>query len=405
MADSTQRFRHATPHDIDGIIPLMAAFYSEDEYPFSEPGARTQLSRFLASPELGRLWVADVSGHVVGYLVVSLGFSFEYGGRDACIDELYIAEPFRGIGLGREAMRCAEAYCRAVGVGAMYLEVERHRERAQTVYDRAGFADDGRQLMIKRLAAAPEQPETRPDPLYGVQLAHIHHAHFGDLARAAAAHLVELLGSRGSRAGTIVELACGGGISTGILSEAGYDVLGVDRAESMLELARVHAPGARFQCASLWDCAVPPAIAVTAIGEAFCYHSPGQRPDLVALKERLRAIFATLSSPGVLLFDIAIRGRSGATGHRRASWQHERTFVYLDEQEDPEAGQLTRCIDSFRPIAELHRHDRERHTLTLFDPDAVDAALREIGFHCSRATRLGSFELSPGWVAFVAVKP
>ena len=152
MSGDSSRFRAAEAKDVEAILSLMATYYAEDGYPFSRTIARGQLERLRADPTLGCVWVSDsAAGDVVGYLVVTLGFSFEYGGRDAFVDELYIAEPRRGAGLGREALRCAEAYCRRVGVRAIHLEVERHRVGVDALYAKEGFRETGRKLLTKRL--------------------------------------------------------------------------------------------------------------------------------------------------------------------------------------------------------------------------------------------------------------
>src|SRR5690606_25258994 len=165
---------------------------------------------------------------------------------------------------------------------------------------------------------------------YEQQLARIHHDHFSDLARGAAAHLLGLLNEgHGHRAGTIVELACGGGVSSKILADAGYDIVGVDASKSMLELARAHAPDVAFEQASLWDYQLPPAVPVTAVGEALCYRGSGSSPTHEALQARLRSVFAALSSGGVLLFDVATPGRSGPTRQRHAAWAKGGNFIYL----------------------------------------------------------------------------
>jgi GNAT superfamily N-acetyltransferase len=147
-----RRFRPAVPEDVEAVLRLMATYYAEEGYPFVTARARELIGRFVQSPELGRLWVAEVGEDTVGYLAVTLGFSFEHGGRDAFIDELYIAAPFRGAGLGREAIACAEAYCRRNGVRAIHLEVETHRTQASSLYASTGYTESGRRLMSKRLA-------------------------------------------------------------------------------------------------------------------------------------------------------------------------------------------------------------------------------------------------------------
>ena len=143
------RFRAATKTDFDAIVDMMRSYYTEDGYAFSEETARTCLSTFSAHEHLGRLWVADVDGVVAGYVAVTLGFSFEYGGPDAFLDEIVIAEPYRRTGLGREAMDLALAYCRDHGVKAIHLEVEDHRAPAKRLYEQLGFEVHDRHLMTR----------------------------------------------------------------------------------------------------------------------------------------------------------------------------------------------------------------------------------------------------------------
>lgn len=146
-----QRYRHAREQDTDAILAMMRRYYAEDGYLLIEAAARTAVHDLTHDERLGRVWVAEVGGRVVGYLAVTLGFSFEYRGRDAFVDELFIEEEARGRGLGREALELAEAYCRTHGVRALHLEVERHRERAVELYSRSGFENHERIVMTKRL--------------------------------------------------------------------------------------------------------------------------------------------------------------------------------------------------------------------------------------------------------------
>lgn len=146
-----QRFRPAAEPDVDVIIEMMRGYYAEDGYPFAEAEARAAAVELIRGDALGCLWVAQDRDRVIGYFAVTLGFSLEYRGRDAFVDELFIAEEFRGKGLGREALKIAESYCRERGVKALHLEVERHRNTAFELYRRNGFKDDDRHLLTKFL--------------------------------------------------------------------------------------------------------------------------------------------------------------------------------------------------------------------------------------------------------------
>ena len=82
--------------------------------------------------------------------MLTFGHSFELGGRDALIDELYVRPESRGRGLGRAGIEHA-AVCRAAGAGAIRLEVDDTNPDAPRLYDRMGFALDRRRLMSWRL--------------------------------------------------------------------------------------------------------------------------------------------------------------------------------------------------------------------------------------------------------------
>ena len=154
------RFRVAEPRDVDAIVAMMRGYYEQDGYTFVEEEARAAALMLINDAHLGRLFVTCEGERVVGYVAVALGFSFEYRGREAFVDELLIAESHRGRGLGREALEVAEAYCRDMGVNALHLEVERHRERAQELYRRRGYEDFDRFLLTKWLTARALYPRS-----------------------------------------------------------------------------------------------------------------------------------------------------------------------------------------------------------------------------------------------------
>ena len=152
------RFRRAVPGDVEAIVAMMRGYYEEDGYTFVDAEARAAALLLINDASLGRLFVTCDGAHVVGYVAVALGFSFEYRGREAFVDELLIAQSHRGRGLGREALDVAEAYCREAGVNALHLEVERHRENALELYRRRGFEDFNRYLMTKWLTPSKTAP-------------------------------------------------------------------------------------------------------------------------------------------------------------------------------------------------------------------------------------------------------
>jgi diamine N-acetyltransferase len=144
--------REASNADLEQIVAFMRALYAEDgSTPLVVDRATSALRQLLDHPEHGSVWLIEVSSVPAGYLILTWGYSLEFHGRDAFIDELYVAPTYRGIGVGRQAMELAEHEARARGVQALHLEVEPENVRAQALYRRTGFAQRGYVLMSKRL--------------------------------------------------------------------------------------------------------------------------------------------------------------------------------------------------------------------------------------------------------------
>jgi len=144
------RIRLATAQDLDRVLPLMRDFYAFERLPFEE--TRGVLLQLLSDERLGRLTVFERRDETLaGYLVLGFGFSVEFGGRDALLDEFYVAPEDRGQGIGRAALDFALEQCRAAGIRAVHLEADHFNQRAHEFYLRCGFKDHARHLMTKWL--------------------------------------------------------------------------------------------------------------------------------------------------------------------------------------------------------------------------------------------------------------
>lgn len=141
------RFRPATLEDVSSLLALQEEFYASEGYPFERDAKERAMRELVANPVFGRLFVI---GDFAGYLVVTFGFSLEFGGRDAFIDELYVVASSRGQGFGSEALTIAERACVEEGIHALHLEVEFANERARALYARSGYSAHERHLMTKR---------------------------------------------------------------------------------------------------------------------------------------------------------------------------------------------------------------------------------------------------------------
>ena len=148
-------FRPAGAADLDAVHALRREFYRGTGSAWDEAGARGALAVLLMGPAWGEVWLLETSAGPAGYVVVTFGYSLEFLGPDAVVDELYLAPAVRGPGLGGAALELAGQRARGRGVRALHLEVEPENEAALALYRRQGFLDHGRRLMTLWLDPAP----------------------------------------------------------------------------------------------------------------------------------------------------------------------------------------------------------------------------------------------------------
>jgi ribosomal protein S18 acetylase RimI-like enzyme len=146
-------FREATLQDEAALVPMMRALDEHEPYAiqFDESAVRTAFRQFLSLPAFGHVWLLYESPALVGYIVLTIGFSFEFHGHDAFIDELYIVPTYRRRGFGRQALAFVEQKAREMCVNAIHLEVDHGNDPAIELYRRSGYRDHHRFLMTKWL--------------------------------------------------------------------------------------------------------------------------------------------------------------------------------------------------------------------------------------------------------------
>jgi GNAT superfamily N-acetyltransferase len=141
----------AAPADYSTLEPMAVDFKIDDPEPRTERELLA-LRTLLADPHAGTVFFIDQDRRTVGYAILCWGFSVEYGGRDAILDEFYVVRELRGRGLGLQVLALLAAEARQRGVVAIHLEVLSFEARNFNLYARAGYTDRGSRLMTHRLA-------------------------------------------------------------------------------------------------------------------------------------------------------------------------------------------------------------------------------------------------------------
>ena len=307
-------------------------------------------------------------------------------------------------GVGRALVEWVETWARQQRCRELASDTWADRPASQRAHEALGFELVDRCVNYRKsIPSSGGGPVAAPEGFYGAELASLHHAGFGRLARAAAEDVVTELTTAGHRTGRVVDLGGGSGILSARALEAGYTATSVDASRAMVDLAREVAPEATHVQGSAWDVAVPSCVAVCAVGEVLSYTTAARAAGVERLARRATEIRAALAPGGLLLFDIVGMGRAGPAGRRQRVWEQAGVTVTLDETE--ESGPpvcLVRDIQLFSPAAEGWRRHRERHELVGYDFDEVVRVLREAGFEAERRPGYAGASLGPGWVVVMA---
>ncbi len=129
----------------------MRDYYAFDGHHYDREPARAALLGLLNNPAFGSVWLILDSDCPVGYVVLCHGYSLEFLGRDAFIDELYLVESYRGRGWGKRTMQFVQEEAERQGIRAIHLEVVRRNTAALKFYLKLGFEDHDHHLMTLRL--------------------------------------------------------------------------------------------------------------------------------------------------------------------------------------------------------------------------------------------------------------
>ncbi len=136
---------------IETITLMMQDFYIIDNYPIDIEVSKKLFEEFINNENLGKSWLIFSNKEIVGYVIVTFVFSFEYKGKIAFLDELYIKKNARGRGIGNETILFIKKEIKKLNLKIIYLEVEKHNHSAQKLYIANDFVIHNRKIMKYRI--------------------------------------------------------------------------------------------------------------------------------------------------------------------------------------------------------------------------------------------------------------
>ncbi|MBU6213366.1 MAG: GNAT family N-acetyltransferase [Actinomycetales bacterium] len=129
--------RRAVPGDIDELTRLGELYCAADHAQWVPERARRGFEGLLGDDTHGVVLVSEHHGAVVGYAVLTWGWSIECGGRESLLDEMFIELP--GQGLGSELLEAVVAAAKEHGAARVFLETEAANAEARDFWLARGF--------------------------------------------------------------------------------------------------------------------------------------------------------------------------------------------------------------------------------------------------------------------------
>ncbi len=132
------RIRKIKAADQTAVLSMMREFYASPAVYTngSEEIFVNDIEACLAASPYLEGYVVEGEAELLGYMMIAKSFSTEFGKPCIWIEDLYIAAPYRGLGIGRA---CIEYIADKYKGALLRLEVEDENRGAVALYERCGF--------------------------------------------------------------------------------------------------------------------------------------------------------------------------------------------------------------------------------------------------------------------------
>lgn len=129
----------ATGDHAERLLALITAYHEEEGLSISHEARKAAVMPLLQGSPHGAIYLVGPAKAPIGYVVLSFGWSIEFGGMDGFVDELFIRPGVRGRGIATEVLQALPRALAGAGLKALHLEVATTNETAQRLYGRSGF--------------------------------------------------------------------------------------------------------------------------------------------------------------------------------------------------------------------------------------------------------------------------
>ena len=140
--------RPARPADLDALVDLLRMLFSiEADFDFDAARQRQGLAMLLAH-ETAVILVAEAAGQVIGMCSGQLTISTAEGGFSLLVEDVVVAGPWQGKGVGRQLLAALEQWAADRKIARLQLLADRNNAVALGFYRKLGW--QGTELICQR---------------------------------------------------------------------------------------------------------------------------------------------------------------------------------------------------------------------------------------------------------------
>lgn len=130
----------ANKKDLDSVLKLVREYHDFEGISGKASSLMNAVYPLLKkNNEQGRILLIENDGKSIGFIALCFGYSLEFGGRDAFIDELFLRERFRGQRIGEQALEGCQKIAKELGVKALHIESNTKENKLTDFYTKCGF--------------------------------------------------------------------------------------------------------------------------------------------------------------------------------------------------------------------------------------------------------------------------
>jgi GNAT superfamily N-acetyltransferase len=118
---------------------LSLLFSQEAEFTPNPEAQARGLARIISNPEVGVVFAAKEDNQIVGMVNLLFTVATALGDKVALLEDMVVAPPVRGAGVGSQLLDQAITFARAQGCQRITLLTDSSNESAQRFYRKHGF--------------------------------------------------------------------------------------------------------------------------------------------------------------------------------------------------------------------------------------------------------------------------